>query len=213
MTFDSVHSGAGNAAHKKKMAVARASCANGLYLAPTANQVVDSSQKLTISWDTSCFNPAPSAIDIYLTAPLTSDPDIHAFTSIDYSKGTVSVDLKPKWWNSTSLISLELNIVEAGTPAQLTQFPSAPLFNVTYDPSTAATNTQVAAAANTDVPDAPYTSVNNIFHGGGLSKGGLAAAVLLPLLAVFVGLGVYVKISRGKEAKKRQRWSQAVDKR
>ncbi|KAG8974658.1 hypothetical protein FRC05_006992 [Tulasnella sp. 425] len=168
---------------------------------------------MTITWDTSCFNPAPTAIDIYMTAPLNADPNIHSWTNIDYAKGTVNVDLKPKWWNSTALIAMQLNVVQTGTPSFLTEFPAAPVFNVTYDASAAATNSQVAAAANTDVPDSPYTSVNNVYHSGGLSKGALAAAVLIPLLVVFGALGVYVKISRAKEVQKRQRWSQAVDQR
>ncbi|KIO26881.1 hypothetical protein M407DRAFT_23826 [Tulasnella calospora MUT 4182] len=216
MTFDSAHDAASHLAHlahKKKMVVARASCAKGLYLAPSANTTVDSSKPMTITWDTSCFNPAPTAIDIYMTAPLNADPNIHSWTNIDYAKGTVDIDLKPKWWNSTSSISMQLNIVETGTPSGLTKFPAAPLFSITYDPSTAATNTQVAAAANTDIPDSPYTSVNNVYHNGGLSKGALAAAILIPLLVVIGALGVYVKISRDKESKKRQRWSQAVDNR
>ncbi|KAG8949016.1 hypothetical protein FRC04_009090 [Tulasnella sp. 424] len=131
---------------------------------------------MTITWDTSCFNPAPTAIDIYMTAPLNADPNIHSWTNIDYAKGTVNVDLKPKWWNSTSFIAMELNDVQTGTPSFLTEFPAAPVFNVTYDASAAATNSQVAAAANTDIPDSPYTSVNNVYHSGGLSKGALASA-------------------------------------
>ncbi|KAG8892733.1 hypothetical protein FRC00_011635, partial [Tulasnella sp. 408] len=216
MTFDSTHDAASHLAHlahKKKMVVVRASCANGLYTAPSANATLDSSKQMTISWDTSCFDPAPTAIDIYMTAPLNADPNIHSWTNIDYAKGTIDVDLKPKWWNSTASISMQLNIVETGTPSFLTKFPAAPVFNVTYDASAAATNSQVAAAANTDIPDSPYTSVNNVYSGGGLSKGALAAAIMIPLLVVFGALGVYVKISRDKETKKRQRWSQAVDQR
>ncbi|KAG8974660.1 hypothetical protein FRC05_006994 [Tulasnella sp. 425] len=142
----------------------------------SANTTVDSSKPMTITWDTSCFNPAPTAIDIYMTAPLNADPNIHSWTNIDYAKGTVNVDLKPKWWNSTSFIAMELNDVQTGTPSFLTEFPAAPVFNVTYDASAAATNSQVAAAANTDIPDSPYTSVNNVYHSGGLSKGALASA-------------------------------------
>jgi len=56
-------------------------------------------------------------------------------------------------------------------------------------------------------------SVDNSYKPGGLSKGGLAAAVLFPILAVIAAVAVYVKWSRAKEVKKRQRWSQAVDKR
>ncbi|KAG8974659.1 hypothetical protein FRC05_006993 [Tulasnella sp. 425] len=56
------------------------------------------------------------------------------------------------------------------------------------------------------------TFANNVYHSGGLSKGAPVAAGLIPLI-VFAALGVYVKIPRGRKLKKRQRWSQAVDKR
>lgn len=148
-----------------------------------------------------------------MTAPYNAESQIYTWFSVDYRSGQYSVDLKPKWWNSTSSIQMQFNIVQAGTPSFLTSFPLGPLFTVTYDANAAATNTQLAAAANTAVPDSPYMTVNNSYHAGGLSKGKLAAAVLLPLLAVFGGLAVYVVFSRKKEAVKRQRWSQAVDKR
>ncbi|KAG8905004.1 hypothetical protein FRB99_000877 [Tulasnella sp. 403] len=202
------------AMHKKRATatVKRDGCAT-LYLAPTAGAQVDSSKPMTISWDNSCFQPAPSTVDIYMTAPSSTNPQIYTWYNVDYHAGTLNVDLKPKWWNSTSTIPLQLNIVQSGTPSFLTQFPAGPVFSATYDPSTAQTDSAAAAAANTNVPDSPYTSVNNLYHGGGLTKGQLAAAVLLPLLFIFTGVAVYVVIARKKEKEKRQRWSQAVDKR
>ncbi|KAG8951909.1 hypothetical protein FRC03_012340 [Tulasnella sp. 419] len=188
----------------------RAGCSNGLYVAPTEGQQVDTSKPLTVSWDNTCMDPAPQKVDIYLNAPLSNSPEIHYWTDVDYAKGTVDLELRPKWWNSTSTITLQLNIVKANTPSFLTDFGAAPKFVAKYD-ATAASATGVPAAADTSVPDEPYTTVNNSYKPGGLSKGSLAAAVLIPLLVVGVALGVYVKFSRAKEAEKRKRWSAKVD--
>ena len=122
----------------------------------------------------------------------------------------MSRDLLPKWWNSTQTASLSLNIVEGGELPFLTQFPNAPAWQVSYNPSQ--TGAYAADATSTDTPYSPYATVG-IPKASGLTKGQLAAAVLMPLLCVFFALGVYVKLSRDKETKKRQRWSAAVDRR
>lgn len=163
-----------------------------------------------MTWDTSCATNAPANIDIYLTAPnTTANSAIHVWQKVNFAAGTYTDVLKPKWWNSTASVSLQLSFVATGTPLFLSDLPVGPTWTAHYD----ATAAGAAAATDTSTPDAVYQTVNNNFNGGGLSKGALAAAVIFPLLAVGVALAIYVKFSRKKEAKKRQRWSQAMDKR
>ncbi|KAG8708035.1 hypothetical protein FRC08_000144 [Ceratobasidium sp. 394] len=186
-----------------------------LYTGPAAGASVDSLQAFTITWDTSCTTSKPSTIDIYLSAPnSTATSAIHVWQKVNFAAGTYTDTLKPKWWNLTASISLQLSFVESGTPLFLSSLPVGPTWNAKYDATAAATATGGAAAAiDTSTPDEVYQTVNNNFNGGGLNKGALAAAVIFPILAVAVALAVYVKFSRKKEAKKRQRWSQAMDKR
>lgn len=164
-----------------------------------------------MSWDAACATTKPSAIDIYLSAPnTTATSAIHVWQNVNFAAGTYTDVLKPKWWNSTASASLQLSFVATGTPLFLSDLPAGPTWTATYNATAAGGS---AAATNISSPDPVYQTVNNNFNGGGLNKGALAAAVIFPLLAVGVALIIYVKFSRAKEAKKRQRWSQAIDKR
>ncbi|KAF8674655.1 hypothetical protein RHS04_07076 [Rhizoctonia solani] len=194
----------------KRIAEKRAGC--DLYTAPAAGATINSLEgSFTMTWNPSCATNAPSAVDIYLTAANTNTKGaIHVWQKVNFAAGTYTDVLKPKWWNATSDVSLQLSFVAASTPLFLSNFPVGPTWTAHYDASSAA---GAAAAADTSTPDAIYQTVNNNFNGGGLSKGALASAVIFPILTVAVALLVYVKFSRKKEAKKRQRWSQAMDKR
>ena len=194
----------------KRVVDKRADCA--LYTAPAAGVSIDGLQEtFTMTWAPSCVSDPPSQIDIYLTAPNTTRSSaIHVWQKVNFGAGTYTDVLKPKWWNSTATVSLQLSFVAAGTPLFLSDLPVGPSWTAHYDATSA---TGAAAATDTASPDEVYQTVNNNFDGGGLSKGGLAAAVIFPILAVAVALVIYVKFSRKKEAKKRQRWSQAMDKR
>ncbi|CAE6466002.1 unnamed protein product [Rhizoctonia solani] len=194
----------------KRIFEKRADC--NLYTAPASGATINSLEGgFTMTWNPSCASSAPSAIDIYLTAPnTTANSAIHVWQKVNFASGTYTDVLKPKWWNATSDVSLQLSFVATGTPLFLSDLPVGPTWKAHYDATSAA---GAAAATDTSTPDAVYQTVNNNFNGGGLSKGALAAAVIFPILAVAVALLVYVKFSRKKEAKKRQRWSQAMDKR
>lgn len=194
----------------KRIIEKRADCT--LYTAPASGTTVNSLDgSFTMTWNPSCVSSAPSAIDVYLTAPnTTANSAIHVWQKVNFAAGTYTDVLKPKWWNATSDVSLQLSFVATGTPLFLSDFAAGPTWKAHYDASSAA---GAAAATDTSTPDAVYQTVNNNFNGGGLSKGALASAVIFPILAVAAALLVYVKFSRKKEAKKRQRWSQAMDKR
>ncbi|CAE6439119.1 unnamed protein product [Rhizoctonia solani] len=194
----------------KRILEKRAEC--NLYTAPASGATINSLDGgFTMTWNPSCVSSPPSAIDIYLTAPNTAaNSAIHVWQKVNFAAGTYSDVLKPKWWNVTSDVNLQLSFVATGTPLFLSALPVGPTWKAHYDASSAA---GAAAATDTSTPDAVYQTVNNNFNGGGLSKGALASAVIFPILAVAVALIIYVKFSRKKEAKKRQRWSQAMDKR
>ena len=180
------------------------------------------------AWDSSCLNI--TGADVYLFAPYSSTPLVQMFQNVDFSKGSYNVrrlfrfprvfvdlfalqaTLKPKWWNSTSSIDLQLSIVETGTPEVFHTLPPGPIWTANYNAS--AKNTDDSAVGTTSTGDANVTQVNNLnTDKGGVSKGGIAAAVIFPLLAVALGLFAYIKITRKREEARRKRWSETVDKR
>ncbi|KAH9847717.1 hypothetical protein C2E23DRAFT_483874 [Lenzites betulinus] len=197
--FKTVRLGHAVAGHQRK----RDGCSTGgLYKSPTKGQVVDASQPVNITWDTSCLDT--SAIDIYLYAPTAAQPIMHEWQSVDYKTGSYSATFKPGWWNSTASISLEITIVPAGEALFAVTTPAGPLFTAAYSGTA---ETAAVAGAVEQVNNTPTEK-----HG--LSKGLVAAAVLIPLLLLTaLGVAAYIKISRAKGKEKRRRYSVAVDKR
>ncbi|KAI0367124.1 hypothetical protein BV20DRAFT_584984 [Pilatotrama ljubarskyi] len=197
--FKTVRLGHAAAGHHHK----RDACSTGgLYKAPAKGQIVDASRPVTVSWDNSCLNT--TAVDIYLYAPSASRSLVHAWQNVDYKAGSYNATLQPGWWNSTSSVTLEFTILASGQPTWLITTPAGPPFTATY--SGTSDSTAVAGAVE---------QVNNIpSDKHGLSKGAIAAAVLVPILFL-IGLcvGAYIKLSRAKGKEKRKRFSQAVDKR
>ncbi|EMD36089.1 hypothetical protein CERSUDRAFT_115995 [Gelatoporia subvermispora B] len=181
----------------------------GFYLSPTAGQTVPSGS-FNITWDTSCMTT--TAVDIYLYNPGATPPIIHEWQTVDFAPGSYVADLKPKWWNSTASVNLQLSIVPAGSSLFMVTMPAGPVFSATY---TAPTSGPTPADADTSQPDAAIQTVNNVPSSKhGPSRGAVAAAVLLPLLLV-IGIGVYfyIRRSRAKGKEARKRYSQAVDRR
>ncbi|KDQ51751.1 hypothetical protein JAAARDRAFT_62289 [Jaapia argillacea MUCL 33604] len=185
-------------------------CATGgFYKSPTAGQSVNSTLPFNITWDTTCLST--TAVDIYLYQPGAAQSRIHLWETVDYSLGSYQTTLKPKWWNATSSVSLQLNIVGAGSPPFLSTLPAGPIFTATY---TAPTSGGTPADANTAIPDSAVESVNNLpVPHKGPTKGGIAAAVIFPLLIVGGLVYAYLRWSRARGREKRKRWSEAVDKR
>ena len=87
--------------------------------------------------------------------------------------------------HSTQTANLSLNIVECGELPFLTQFPNAPAWQVSYNPSQ--TEAYAADATSTDTPYSPDATVG-IPKASGLTNDQLAAAVLMSLLCVFFAL-------------------------
>lgn len=184
-------------------------CASGgFYTNPTTGMVFSTDNPLNISWDASCL-PGTSAVDIYLIAPTLTNTRIHEWQNVNFALGSYQATLEPSWWNDSSSIPLQLSIVTSGSQPFLSPFPAAPVFTATY---TAPTDGSTPADANLNNPNT-VTYVNNFPTNSSLSKGKIAAGVLVPLLFIAIGVYVYIKISRAKGKEKRRRFSEAVDKR
>ena len=168
-------------------------------------QVVNSSDPLPITWNTTCLSVP--AIDIYLYSPDAALPRIHVWEGVATSRGTYNATLVPSWWNSTSSQSLQISIVEANQPPFLSAMPGGPIINATYTASS-------SGAAPSSGTNSGVTQVNDLSNASkSLSAGKKAAAVLLTLLFIGLGIAGYIKYKRYKGRKERKRWTEAVDKR
>ncbi|EKM50994.1 uncharacterized protein PHACADRAFT_262926 [Phanerochaete carnosa HHB-10118-sp] len=178
----------------------------GFYQSPAANQSVPASTPFNITWDSTCLST--TAIDIYLYEPGAANSRIHLWETVDFSTGSYETQLQSSWWNSTPSVNLQLAIVQSGTPPFMATLPAGPVFQGTYTGTSNATTTD-------DAPASAIQVVNNVPQPKqGLSKGKLAAAVIMPLLIIAaIVAGVYFKIKRQKGKEKRKRWSEMVDKR
>ncbi|KAJ9119799.1 hypothetical protein QFC24_005512 [Naganishia onofrii] len=222
--------------------VERATCdlsAGDLYVFPKSGANITSSSSVTFKWDTTCL-PAVTSIDLYLYT--TAQGLLHSYPGVDYSKGEYSVgELDPQWWNYTTKASVYLAIVDANVPRWLSSVPVGPTFDVytakealsttivqggttivtaasaviassksaSKATNTAAVNGTAAGAASDD----PGMFSSALHPAAGLPKGAIAAAIVVPVLAVGLLVALYVKFARLREREKRKRWSQHVDQR
>ena len=169
-------------------------------------QVVNSLEPLPITWNATCLSVP--AIDIYLYSPDAALPRIHVWEGVATSRGTYNATLVPSWWNSTSSQSLQVSIVTAGQPPFLSAMPGGPIINATY------TAPSSGAPPSTGATSSGITQVNDLSNATkSLSAGKKAAAVLLTLLFVALGIAGYIRYKRVKGKKERKRWTEAVDKR
>ncbi|WWC97240.1 hypothetical protein V866_004119 [Kwoniella sp. B9012] len=191
--------------------------ANGdLYVYPKSNDTVDATKDVTFKWDTSCaISSSQITLSLYGSGGV-----IKQWGNKDFSAGQLTVTFQPKWWNDTETAQLQMNIVESDTESWMSSTPAGPVFTVNYPASamfsTTTNNGQVitstAAAAATQSKDAVFEDVSstNTSDKSGISKGAIAAAVIVPLLVVAVLIAVAVKFWRNRENEKRKRWSQAL---
>ncbi|KAF8575266.1 hypothetical protein K439DRAFT_1665114 [Ramaria rubella] len=206
-------------------------CTSGaFYISPKAGDNIDTSQLINIAWDPSldCFTS--QGIDIYLYAPYAANSMLHAWGGVSYSAGSFQTTLSGSWWNSsTTAIPLQIGFVSSNNPTFLSPVPPGPIFTSTFNATDFALNhpTGAIATPNTTTP-APgaepsssassdgggfFQVIGNAYRKAGLPKGSIAAAVLLPLLGVALVIMIFIRMQRKREAAKRQRWNQAVDKR
>jgi len=101
---------------------------------------------------------------------------------------------------------------DANTPSFLQstqQFPSGPVFLGTYDPSTASNGTANVLTGNSS----GQTTIVGNFAKLGITKGQVAAAVLMPILFVASCIAGYVWWTRKKEAARRKEYRENLDQR
>jgi hypothetical protein len=185
------------------MSQIQAACSTGgFYTGPTSGQTINASSPLNITWDTSCLDT--KTVDIYLYAPNSAKSLVHEWENVQFTPGSYMATLQPRWWNSTSSITLQLSIVQSGTPVFSSPMPAGPIFNASYSGS------PITGAAS----EAGITNVGSVSVNHGLSAGKIAAAVIMPVLLI-IGLVIvyYLKMSRAKGRDERKRWSEAVDRR
>lgn len=188
--------------------------AGDLYVSPAARATIDATKPVKFEWNTACQLDA-QLVDLYLYEP--SSALIQAWQNVDYSSGSFEVQLRPKWWNSTTTAELQLSILPAGAPSWDTRSPAGPFFTVNYPESAMFTTvtqggdvkTNTAEVAATASADGIFNDVSSTNHGG-LSKGAIAAAVVVPILVVAAAVAVAIKFWRSRESEKRKRWSQAM---
>ncbi|WWC85630.1 uncharacterized protein L201_000496 [Kwoniella dendrophila CBS 6074] len=211
---------AGGHSHSSRAHEKRAcNLANGdLYIYPKSTDKVDATQPVTFKWDTTC---PVSSQQITLSLYGGSTGVIKQFGNKDFSAGQLTIQLQPKWWNDTETANLQMSISASGADSFMSDStPAGPVFQVTYPASamfsTTTDNGQIktstAAAAATQSKDAVFQDVSstNSSEKSGISKGAIAAAVIVPLLVVSVLIAVAVKFWRNRENEKRKRWSQAL---
>ncbi|KAG7448007.1 uncharacterized protein BT62DRAFT_986106 [Guyanagaster necrorhizus] len=200
----------GHAGGKHKKRATDTCSTGGFYISPAKGAVVDSLEPTTISWDSSCLDA--DDVDIHLYAPSLASPKIYVWESVTNSLGTYNATLKPRWWNDTSPIQLQLAILPSGDAPFLATLPAGPLWNATYtEPSTG-----VPDSADTSLTDSGSEVVGSLSGGNkssSMSAGKIAAAVIVPLLFVGLCVAAWIKWQRMKGQEKRKRFSEAVDKR
>lgn len=188
--------------------------AGDLYTSPASRATVDATKPIKFEWNTACNLDAP-LIDLYLYEP--NSALIQAWQNVEYSSGSFEVQLRPKWWNSTTTAELQLSIMPAGAPSWDTRSPAGPFFTVNYPESAMFTTVTQGGDVKTNTAEVAATaSADGIFNdvsstkSGGLSKGAIAAAVIVPIIVVAAAVAVAIKFWRSRESEKRKRWSQAM---
>lgn len=181
-----------------------------LYTYPKASDSIDASQPLTVKWATDC--PMSSLVDVYLYSPANSGP-VQGWKQATYSTGELEVNLKPQGWNYTKSANLYFQIVNHDEPTWLSG-PVGPQFTINYD---ASVTTTVGGKATTSAKGPTVTNGGNAImetvastKDHGISKGAIAAAVVVPILVIALLTGVAIRFWRAREAEKRRRWSAAV---
>lgn len=106
-------------------------------------------------------------------------------------------------------------MVESGKQIFQATLPPGPIWVGNYNASEATSNSNSNDVGTMTSSDSNITQVDELQSGkgGGVSKGGIAAAVLIPLIFIGLALGYYIRRTRSREAKNRKRWSEKVDQR
>lgn len=149
-----------------------------LYQSPTPGQVV-SDNALSLRWNPDCIESSTFDVYLYSQHQSTSLP-VHAWLGLSTAAGAKSVPLQAQWWNHTQNMAVNLQFVPGGSQPWESPYPLSPSWTL-------------GNAGNSDVGiDASVVSSNNDVTRyatlDSLSPGKLAAAVVLPILALIAVL-------------------------
>lgn len=170
-----------------------------IYLAPSLGQSIGG-RSFDVSWKPDCIKS--SKLDIYLFSrhdPITLP--LHAWLGLNTEEGSKSLPLDSSWWNGTSNLVANLQFVPSGSQPWETSIPLGPTWYLKGDNNNKSGRLDASSAwSNGKVTD--YNDKNS-----DLSNGALAAAVILPILAL---LGLIVaafmwnrhKIAKREEARR-----------
>ncbi len=116
-----------------------------------------------------------------------------------------------RWYDNAANVQLQLRIVERGASPFLSTLAAGPIFNVTYqEPASGA-----PVSADTTKTDSGVQVVGAASESSGshITKGGVAAAVIFPLLFAAVCVYAYIRWQRRKRSEKSKAFTEHVDKR
>lgn len=191
---------------------AQACTSGGLYTKPAAGEQVDSAKKYSFQWDNNCLATGVDKIDIYLYSPSNgvNNLPIHAWIGVPATQQSYEVKLAPKWWNATSLVDLSLNIVPTGNQPWDTSNPFGPTWSALYHAPTDGSKPPSDAVVGSDDSNG---LVQAFYAGGHLTAGGKAAAIICPLIVLFVVIGIYIRKLHLNRNNKTADWAEHMDKR
>lgn len=174
-----------------------------LYVAPVAGAKVPVGG-VTVRWQPSCLQGISDSLDLYLYSqqPLPSALPMHAWTRIRAGAGAINIQIDPSWWNASDSATLNMQFVPTGSQPWQSELPLSAAW--------IATNEQRHGDSGY-IPKAS-NAVSQITPGGSppsgsLSKGALAAAIVVPVVVVLLALGATIAwfLHRKNEKKARAR--------
>lgn len=189
-----------------------------LYLEPTENQDVEVETPTTFKWDPTCWEPAANSVTLELINESTGNAT-WGWGNVRWDLGTLQKTITPTMIKDQESMDLRVTFKDSTVP-WMPVVHQGPLFTAKWDSqkAAAASIASVVAASSASAAGVQPTEqsrfewVNNFFSGG-LSKGQIAAAVIMPILAVAGFLIAYVLFARRKENAKRKEWKEKMDQR
>ncbi|KAG8824396.1 hypothetical protein FRC17_009124 [Serendipita sp. 399] len=214
----SIPFGSNAAHHERRSVVKRAACTiTQFYKSPRPDVPIDLNNQFTIEWDPSCDVGLGKAVEIRIISQSLPNP-VGRWTQVDFSKGSLPIAIPPSQFSNKDGLVYQVSILPQ---EQSNNIPfldeeiigAGPPWTGRYNPAVPAATT-VSTTNNSPLPGQSSDNVvvvNNFYKG--LTKGQVAAAVLMPILFVAACIAGYVFWSRKKEAARRKEYRENLDQR
>lgn len=159
-----------------------------LYVAPAAGAKVPVGS-VTVRWQPSCLQGISDSLDLYLYSQqqLQSALPVHAWTRIRAGAGAINIQVDPSWWNASDSATLNMQFVPTGSQPWQSELPLSAAWIATNE-QRHGDSSYVPKASNAVSQMTPGGSPPS----GSLSKGSLAAAIVVPVVVVLLALGATV---------------------